>query len=144
MIARTDIFNINFYKKERFHGSYKGMHYRIEKYAPEEGDTVLRVTVWPGPYNFDTTPDEQKTSASYPFTDDGLTEVCDYLNKFHTEHFCDSNTLSNNAYFLKAPQIDFIFPATNRTSIKNQFGAHLCYKITLSQSELNILYSFNT
>ena len=89
MIARTDIFNINFYKKERFHGSYKGMHYRIEKYAPEEGDTVLRVTVWPGPYNFDTTPDEQKTSASYPFTDDGLTEVCDYLNKFHTEHFCD-------------------------------------------------------
>ena len=60
-----------------------------EKYAPEEGDTVLRVTVWPGPYNFDTTPDEQKTSASYPFTDDGLTEVCDYLNKFHTEHFCD-------------------------------------------------------
>ena len=49
MIARTDIFNINFYKKERFHGSYKGMHYRIEKYAPEEGDTVLRVTVWPGP-----------------------------------------------------------------------------------------------
>ena len=41
------------------------------------------------PYNFDTTPDEQKTSASYPFTDDGLTEVCDYLNKFHTEHFCD-------------------------------------------------------
>ena len=55
MIARTDIFNINFYKKERFHGSYKGMHYRIEKYAPEEGDTVLQVTVWPGPYNFDTT-----------------------------------------------------------------------------------------
>lgn len=46
MIARTDIFNINFYKKERFHGSYKGMHYRIEKYAPKEGDTVLRVTVW--------------------------------------------------------------------------------------------------
>ena len=60
MIERTDIFNINFYKKERFHGSYKGMHYRIEKYEPEEGDTVLRVTVWPGPYNFDTTPDEQK------------------------------------------------------------------------------------
>lgn len=89
MIARTDIFNINFYKKERFHGSYKGMYYRIEKYEPKEGDTVLRVTVWPGPYNFDTTPDEQKTSASYPFTDDGLTEVCDYLNRFHTEHFCD-------------------------------------------------------
>ena len=48
MIARTDIFNINFYKKERFHGSYKGMHYRIEKYAPEEGDTVLQVIHTPG------------------------------------------------------------------------------------------------
>lgn len=76
-------------KKNAFTAATKGMHYRIEKYAPEEGDTVLRVTVWPGPYNFDTTPDKQKTSASYPFTDDGLTEVCDYLNKFHTEHFCN-------------------------------------------------------
>ena len=89
MNERTDIFNINFYKKERFHGSYKGMHYRIEKYEPEEGDTVLRVTVWPGPYNFDTTPDEQKNCASYPFTEDGLTQVCDHLNEFYAAHFCN-------------------------------------------------------
>ena len=89
MIERTDIFNINFYKKERFHGSYKGMHYRIEKHEPEEGDTVLRVTVWPGPYNFDTTPDEQKNCASYPFPEDGLTQVCDHLNEFYAAHFCN-------------------------------------------------------
>ena len=89
MIERTDIFNIYFYKKERFHGSYKGMHYRIEKYEPEEWDTVLRVTIWPGPYNFDTTPDEQKNCASYPFTEDGLTQVCDHLNEFYAAHFCN-------------------------------------------------------
>ena len=76
-------------KKNVFTAATKACITALKKYAPEEGDTVLQVTVWPGPYNFDTTPDEQKTSASYPFTDDGLTEVCDYLNKFHTEHFCD-------------------------------------------------------
>ena len=65
------------------------MHYRIEKYESEEGDTVLRVTVWPGPYNFDTTPDEQKNCASYPFTEDGLTQVCDHLNEFYAAHFCN-------------------------------------------------------
>ena len=43
MIERTDIFNINFYKKERFHGSYKGMHYRIEKYEP---DKTSRKSIW--------------------------------------------------------------------------------------------------
>jgi len=37
MIERTDIFNINFYKKERFHGSYKGMHYRIENMNRKKG-----------------------------------------------------------------------------------------------------------
>lgn len=94
MIQRQDIFNINFYKKERFHGSYKGMHYLIEKFSPDEDETVLRVTVWPGPYNFDTTPNEKKTCTSFPFTEDGLTQVCEYLNEFHQSHYPNRTKIS--------------------------------------------------
>ena len=35
MIQKNDVFNINFYKKEKFNGSYKGMRYRIEKQETE-------------------------------------------------------------------------------------------------------------
>ena len=90
MITPEDILNLNFYKKEKFTGSYKGMRYLIQKDHEEESDhDIFRATYWPGPYNFDTTPDEQKNCASYPFTEDGLTQVCDHLNEFYTAHFCN-------------------------------------------------------
>ena len=86
MIKPQDIFNIRFYEKEKFHGSYQGMHYRIEKHTENE-ESVLRVTTWPGPYNFASTDDSLKESALFPFSNEGLVEVCDYLNDFHEKHF---------------------------------------------------------
>ena len=35
-IQRMDIFNIRFYEKSQFHGSFRGMHYRIEKITDEK------------------------------------------------------------------------------------------------------------
>ena len=86
MIQPQELFNIRFYAKEKFHGSYKGMHYRIEKL--EEDDTKkLRVTTWPGPYNFDTTDDALKESRLFEFSNEGLEQACDYLNKTYNEKF---------------------------------------------------------
>ena len=52
MITPEDILNLNFYKKEKFTGSYKGMRYLIQKEHDEESDTdVFRAIYWPGPYN---------------------------------------------------------------------------------------------
>lgn len=87
MIQKQDIFNIRFYAKEKFHGSHKGMHYRIEKFTADESDPVLRATVWPGPYNFASTPDDKKTCADFPFSEDGLTQVCAYLNEIYEKQF---------------------------------------------------------
>lgn len=76
MIKTEDILNLNFYKKEKFTGSYQGMRYLIKK-----DEDVFIATIWPGPYNFASTPDEQKTVASFPFTEEGKQQVVDWMNE---------------------------------------------------------------
>lgn len=76
MIKTEDILNLNFYKKEKFTGSYQGMRYLIKK-----DEDVFIATIWPGPYNFASTPDEQKTVASFPFTEEGKKQVVDWMNE---------------------------------------------------------------
>ena len=90
MITNDDILNMNFYKKEKFTGSYLGMRYLIQKDSVEseaaEGKDpvktdIFRATNWPGPYNYATTPDEKKTSRTFPFTPEGKQQVVDWLNE---------------------------------------------------------------
>lgn len=80
MIMNDDILNMNFYKKEKFTGSYHGMRYLIQK-ASKEGSDIFLVHNWPGPYNFATTDDAKKTSASFPFSEGGKQQVVDWLNE---------------------------------------------------------------
>ena len=41
MIERKDLFSIEFYKRSPFTGSYRGMHYRLEKHEEDhEGEAV--------------------------------------------------------------------------------------------------------
>ena len=74
MIQNDDILNMNFYKKEKFTGSYQGMRYLIQKDQEEDAEDenvkhdIFRVTIWPGPYNFASTADDLKSSAVFPFT----------------------------------------------------------------------------
>ena len=80
MITNEDILNMNFYKKEKFTGSYRGMRYLIRKASVPEEDAesgadesgeapqrdVFSVTIWRGPYNYDTTPEEEKRPTAFP------------------------------------------------------------------------------
>ena len=86
MITTDDVLNMNFYKKETFTGSYKGMRYLLKKDTEEETN-IFRCYVWPGPYNFATTPDEQKTMATFPFTEAGKQEAVDWMNEYRRTHF---------------------------------------------------------
>ncbi len=95
-IRRADIYNINFYEKLPFYGSYKGMHYRIAgteggAEAPDareqDGGRQLCVTTWPGPYNYETTEDSLKVNALFAYSNEGLDDVADYLNRYYREHF---------------------------------------------------------
>jgi len=84
MIQRNDLLAFNFYKKEKFTGSHKGMRYLIRKETVEETN-VFRVSVWPGPYNYASTEDSLKIDKSFEFTDAALLEITDYLNEIYTQ-----------------------------------------------------------
>ena len=47
MITAEDILNMNFYKKEKFTGSYKGMRYLVKKEKDDAENDIFRATVWP-------------------------------------------------------------------------------------------------
>lgn len=91
MITTEDVLNLNFYKKEAFTGSYKGLRYRLKRETEElfsdQPDTPSEVRVfflchvWPGPYNFAATPEEEKKSARFPFTEEGKQAAVDWINE---------------------------------------------------------------
>ena len=79
MIDRQDILSMEYLKKTEFTGSHQGMRYRLEGISAEEGKK-LRVTVWPEPFNFFTTPVEEKESAEFSFDEDGVTDAVAWMN----------------------------------------------------------------
>ena len=88
MIIPQDIFSIRFYEKTHFWGSYRKMRYKIEGVKTDEGK-VLKVTTWPGPYNYETTDDALKKSEEFEFSNQGLVQICDYLNELYAKEFDD-------------------------------------------------------
>ena len=81
MITTEEVLNMNFYKKEKFTGSYRGMRYLLMKDQSEEEQTIFRCYIWPGPYNFAATPDDQKLSRTFPFTREGKQQAVDWMNE---------------------------------------------------------------
>lgn len=79
MIERQDILSMEYLKKTEFTGCHQGMRYRLEGVAFESGKK-LHVTVWPEPFNFFTTPEEDKESADFSFDEDGVTDAVAWMN----------------------------------------------------------------
>lgn len=79
MIQRDDILSMEFLKKTEFTGSCQGMRYRLEGVSREEGKRLL-ATVWPEPYNYVTTPEEEKQRADFSFDEDGVTDAVAWMN----------------------------------------------------------------
>ena len=91
MIDLTGCIAIPLLKKSAFTGSYRGMRYRLKKEtvtAEEEEKDVIRAVVWPEPFAFQETPDEQKKWEDFPFGEEGLKDAVEWLNKEHEEKFC--------------------------------------------------------
>ena len=84
MIQRSDILSMEYLKKTEFTGGYKGMRYRLEGVSAEEGKK-LKVTVWPEPFNFFTTPAEQKQTEEFSFDEDGVTDAVAWMNDRYFE-----------------------------------------------------------
>ena len=83
MIDRIDLFHLPFYKKEAFTGSDRGLRFWIGKTdtreeGAEEEKLVLRVIIWPEPFALKHTPDEQKVTRDFPFSEEGLDEIYEW------------------------------------------------------------------
>lgn len=79
MLTRGDFLSLNFVKKEDFTGSHKGMRFMLRQETIEE-EKKLRVYLWREPLGFEATPEEQKISGLFAFSEEGLDEAIDWMN----------------------------------------------------------------
>ena len=79
MIIRDDILSMEYLKKTEYTGCHKGMRYRLEG-ATKDEKKCLKVTVWPEPFNFFTTPPEEKQTAYFDFEEDGIVDAVAWMN----------------------------------------------------------------
>lgn len=65
-------------------GSYRGMRYRLRKNVKEE-ETCLEAVIYPEPYCFEVTSEEEKTFREFPFTQEGFDQAVAWLNEAYEE-----------------------------------------------------------
>lgn len=80
MIDLKGIMGIPLLKKSRFTGSDGSLRYVLEKRSSEEEGDKLAAVFWIGEMCSDATPDDQKTTKLFPFTEGGLKEAQEWLN----------------------------------------------------------------
>ena len=80
MINREDILSMEYLKKTEYTGSHQGMRYRLEG-AMREEKKVLKVTVWPEPFNYFSTKEEDKTAEYFTFDEDGILDAIRWMNE---------------------------------------------------------------
>lgn len=71
---------LNFYKKEPLTGSLSGMRYRISLTGEEE-NRELSVVLYPDEVCFEKTDESKKQYYSFPFSEEGLQQITDFLNE---------------------------------------------------------------
>lgn len=80
MIQRADILSMEYLKKTEFTGCHQGMRYRLEGVSGEDGAKQLKCTVWPEPFNYFKTPEDEKESMLFSFDEDGVTDAVAWMN----------------------------------------------------------------
>lgn len=79
MIRREDILSMEYLKKTEFTGCHQGMRYRLEGVEVED-KKQLKVTIWPEPFNFLKTAEEDKENALFSFDEDGVVDAVAWMN----------------------------------------------------------------
>ncbi|MQN00803.1 MAG: hypothetical protein DUD27_05480 [Lachnospiraceae bacterium] len=88
MVQRKDLLHLSFYEKSPYLGSDGPLRYRIEKSEEGEDDAkkkVMKVTIWPGPFSFDKTPEEKMSSVNFEFKEEALDEIAKWISEKSSE-----------------------------------------------------------
>lgn len=80
MIEKERFHVFNYIKKEEYCGSMEGMRYMLKKKEMKEG-TVLECIIWPEPYCYAKTPEENKQRKEFEFSADGVNQAADWMNE---------------------------------------------------------------
>jgi len=81
MIDLKGIMGIPLLKKSRFTGSDGKLRYVLEKRSSEEEGDRLAAVCWHGELCSAATPDEEKTTEYFPFSEEGLKQAQEWLNQ---------------------------------------------------------------
>lgn len=90
-------FKLKFYEYgEEYSGSFKGMRYKIVadpcevmwfKSPEDKAGHRLIAWAWPDKFSFFHTPDEEKISKEFPFSQEGKEEAVEWLNQIYIEKY---------------------------------------------------------
>lgn len=96
-IENKDSYGLTWYEHAQpYYGSHRGMRFRIARQpmenvalvpADKKGEATFQVIIWQEPYCFEETPEEQKTTESFPFTEEGKEQLVAWLNEQYREQF---------------------------------------------------------
>lgn len=78
MLKKENFKILNYVKKEEYTGSMDGMRYMVKGNKETKEAEVI---IWPEPYAYAYTAEELKIRKIFPLTEEGMEEVCDYLNE---------------------------------------------------------------
>ena len=82
--------SINYLKKSPYFGSYEGVSFAFIK-----KEDILEAYLYPGPFNFEKTPDDKKIKAEFGFSDEGYGQALAWMN----EHFSDFDPVPHGKRF---------------------------------------------
>ena len=80
MLDKKTFHPLNYIKKEEYSGSMEGMRYLLKRVKSGEED-IIRVTIWPEPFNLLHTPENLKESIEVPLTTEGVERAADWINE---------------------------------------------------------------
>lgn len=85
-ISLKGMFSLALVKKERFCGSFKTMRYMM---CTEDGK--IKAAVYPEPYCWEATPDEQKEYEYFEASEEGVEKATAWLNRMYRDRFCQAD-----------------------------------------------------
>lgn len=80
IFRRKDFFTINYYKAQPYTAGSNGTRIRLTLEDREE-DPHLQLALWPEPFSYDKTPDDQKTYHRFDYSEEGIQAVIAWLNE---------------------------------------------------------------
>ena len=82
--------SINYIKKSPYFGSFEGVSFAFIK-----KEDILEAYLYPGPFNFEKTPDDKKMKAEFGFSEEGYEQAIAWMN----EHFSEFSSAPHGRRF---------------------------------------------